>query len=550
MQTLSCVAVAAAALIASGFAAGTLGVVITGLLAVIAIPIAGFTRNQVMLANKGREMARTVDDVLSLMRCDAAAFARPFAARHGPAEEQAGQPSLRARHPMDAQPAPSATFAVSARTDVIGPQSPERATAAVANVHPRRIVHTRRDHCAVQSNATGHEGHSWAHAPRQSFWQSLTPAERQGLTALGYEKTFAAGAVLCHEDEPARHLMVLRTGWTKVEAPRTGSNQVIARRGPGDIIGERAVFQVRSRSATVTATSTVRALIIAAEEFQYFLDDHPSVLEVLDRQVYQRLTERHRPWLARTASNIGQRLASRASPPTWAGQNCSILFTDITAFGAASRNDEDRRTVRNVVYRILREAFESSNVAWEGCYREDRGDGALIIIPAQVPTSSIVDPYLGHLATALRRHNHQASQALRIQLRLALHVGPVIPDAEGVSGESVIFAARLLDAAALKKELANSGADLGFIASTFVYDTVIKHGLGSYLGPASYRQVKFCAKGTKVVAWMYLTGTRKILDSVLGGAVDQHPGKIAERRELAELLPPGRWRFRPRRWWS
>ena len=200
IKTLGCVAAAAAALIASGYAAGSLGVVITGLLAVIAIPIAGFTRNQIMLANKGRDMARTVDDVLSLMRCDAAAFARPFAARHGPAEEQAGQRSLRARNPMDAQ-LPSATFAVSARTDVIGPQSPERDTVAVANV-PRRIVQTRRDHCAVQSNAAGHEGHTSAHAPRQSFWQSLTPAEREGLMALGHEKTFAAGAVLCREDEP------------------------------------------------------------------------------------------------------------------------------------------------------------------------------------------------------------------------------------------------------------------------------------------------------------------------------------------------------------
>jgi class 3 adenylate cyclase len=191
---------------------------------------------------------------------------------------------------------------------------------------------------------------------------------------------------------------------------------------------------------------------------------------------------------------------------SWAGQNCSILFADIAAFGALSRNDGDRQIMRSVLYQVLRDAAESSGVAWEVCYREDRGDGALLVVPPQVPTSSIVDPYVAHLAAALRRYNRRVSDALRMQLRLALDVGPVTPDSEGVSGESVIGAARLLDAPPLKKQLAASGADLGFIASTFVYETVIKHGFGD-VDPTGYRRTRFRSKDTKaVVAWIFLSG--------------------------------------------
>jgi hypothetical protein len=126
-------------------------------------------------------------------------------------------------------------------------------------------------------------------------------------------------------------------------------------------------------------------------------------------------------------------------------------------------------------------------------------------VPPGIPTISVVDPLLAWLAAALRRYNHQASAPVRIQLRAALHVGSVTSGPQGVSGEAIIQAARLLEAPVLKERLRETGADLGFIASSFVYDNVIKHGPG-YVDPVTYQQVEVQVKESKLNAWMHLAG--------------------------------------------
>ncbi|CNG15520.1 Uncharacterised protein [Mycobacterium tuberculosis] len=189
----------------------------------------------------------------------------------------------------------------------------------------------------------------------------------------------------------------------------------------------------------------------------------------------------------------------------WSGLNCSVLFCDVAGFGDPSRDDEDRRVVRDVTYGILLSALEASDVPLSDTYREDRGDGALVIVSPAVPTASLIDPLAGHLAVALRRHNHRASAAVRVQLRVALHVGPVTPDAEGLNGQVIIQTARLLEAPVLKSALAETGADLGFIVSPFVYDACVAH-LHGPLDPAAFERVTLKVKETATEAWMYLAG--------------------------------------------
>ncbi len=92
-----------------------------------------------------------------------------------------------------------------------------------------------------------------------------------------------------------------------------------------------------------------------------------------------------------------------------------------------------------------------------------------------------------------------------MQLRVALNVGPVVSDPQGVSGEAIILAARILEAPVLKKELARSTADLGVIVSAFIYDSVVKHAPGS-VDPGQYRHLRFRVKESTVTAWMYLAG--------------------------------------------
>ena len=83
---------------------------------------------------------------------------------------------------------------------------------------------------------------------------------------------------------------------------------------------------------------------------------------------------------------------------------------------------------------------------------------------------------------------------------------PGVSDAHGVDGWAIIHAARLLDAPALRRHLAITGANLGFITSPFVYDTIIQPNPG-HADPALYRQVKCRVKKEALNAWMYLAQT-------------------------------------------
>ncbi len=117
------------------------------------------------------------------------------------------------------------------------------------------------------------------------------------------------------------------------------------------------------------------------------------------------------------------------------------------------------------MYDMLQRAFEAAGLMWRELHTEDRGDGTLIVVPPDTPASAVAARALGHLAAALRWHNQSASDALRMQLRVALHAGPVIRDAQGLTGHAINQTARLVQARILRKLLTETRADLGVIVS-------------------------------------------------------------------------------------
>lgn len=187
------------------------------------------------------------------------------------------------------------------------------------------------------------------------------------------------------------------------------------------------------------------------------------------------------------------------------GLNCTIFYTDIAGFSAPCRTEADRQRVRTRMYELVTGAFEGSGVSWAASYHEDRGDGVLVIVPPEIPTRAVADPLLVLLAADLRRHNGQAGDAVRIRLRAALHVGPVTADAEGLNSDAIIHAARMLDAPPLREALAASDADLAFMTSDHVFDTVLKNDRG-LLDPRLFTPVSFRSKESQISAWMYVAG--------------------------------------------
>jgi CRP-like cAMP-binding protein len=318
-----------------------------------------------------------------------------------------------------------------------------------------------------------------------TFLDALTPAERQDLAARARRHLYRAEDVLCREGGLAGEVVVILSGWTRVWVREGAEQRIIAFRGAGELVGERAALLIRDRSATVTADTDVQALRIDAGGFGAFLDANPRVRGVLEQQVYRRQIEKHD---FRDVQG-----------------NCSILITDITRFSSPARTDADREYVLGAMYDLMGEAFTASGLDLGRLYQEDRGDGALVVVPPATPTDRVVDPMLAHLAAALRRHNRRAADATRLQLRAALHVGPVQRGPKGVSGISIITTRRMVDAPAVKRRVAETGADLAFVTSDFVFDSVIKPAPG-LVDPGRYARVRVRLKEASLPAWLMLEG--------------------------------------------
>jgi CRP-like cAMP-binding protein/tetratricopeptide (TPR) repeat protein len=132
----------------------------------------------------------------------------------------------------------------------------------------------------------------WERLTARSFWNALGDSEREALAAAGAEQVFRPGSVLCREGDVATQVMIIDSGWVKVSVRSDGEGreQILAVRGQGDVIGERAAT-AQVRSATVIALDEVSAVVVPAERFTEFLRGHPRAAEVLERQVRERARE-------------------------------------------------------------------------------------------------------------------------------------------------------------------------------------------------------------------------------------------------------------------
>jgi hypothetical protein len=103
----------------------------------------------------------------------------------------------------------------------------------------------------------------------------------------------------------------------------------------------------------------------------------------------------------------------------------AIMVVDVERFGDPARTNLDQLAVRDALYKALARAFGKSGISWGSCAREDRGDGALILIPPEVPKTRLVTGLPDRLAAAVSRHDGRCGVHERMRLRVALHAGEV-----------------------------------------------------------------------------------------------------------------------------
>ena len=207
------------------------------------------------------------------------------------------------------------------------------------------------------------------------------------------------------------------------------------------------------------------------------------------------------------------------------GQVCTLLAFDIHQFTRPDRDEAIRIYLHETLYEVLRDAFGGSGLPWSRCHREDRGDGALVILPPGVPAQPVIDPVPERLRGLIRRRNRVACDAAQMQLRAAAHIGPVYGDAYGMISDDLNFLFRMLAAAPLRRALAVSGTELALAVSGYMHDSlVVRHR--TLVDPALFRPMKTQVKHTRISAWMYVPGA-------------EPPGPAAGLTALGPAAPPG-----------
>jgi CRP/FNR family transcriptional regulator, cyclic AMP receptor protein len=111
--------------------------------------------------------------------------------------------------------------------------------------------------------------------------------ELRTIATLADEIDLRQGKVLTRQGAPGREFFVLLEG--TVEVVRDGER--IDTLGEGDFFGELALISNVPRTATVTATAPIRALVVFGRDFRRLLEEDAGIA----RKVLEAMAERMPP---------------------------------------------------------------------------------------------------------------------------------------------------------------------------------------------------------------------------------------------------------------
>ncbi|MEV1066464.1 hypothetical protein [Streptomyces sp. NPDC050263] len=171
--------------------------------------------------------------------------------------------------------------------------------------------------------------------------------------------------------------------------------------------------------------------------------------------------------------------------------------------GSGGLRDGAKLRMRRDVYELTDNAFHAVGVGPALIHREDRGDGFIAALDARVPPARLIGSWLAEIHQGLRPLNEERSR--RLALRVAMHVGPVAQDDNGLAGEAMDLVCRLADAEATRAVLERSGRDLVCVVTERLYQDVVKHG-GRFIEPPAYRAAPVALKEGPTTAWFHIPG--------------------------------------------
>jgi CRP/FNR family cyclic AMP-dependent transcriptional regulator len=175
-------------------------------------------------------------------------------------------------------------------------------------------------------------------------------------------RTYRANTVVMEKGDEASALYVLLSGRVKVfSADDNGKEIVLNELGPGDYLGELALIEDSTRSASVMTVTPSRFLVIPKASFQAYLMSRPGValhlIGALAARVRKLTEEVERLALRDVYSRLADTLQARAVEENGRLMTDALTQRDLAALVGASRE---------MISRVLKDLKAGGYIALEG----------------------------------------------------------------------------------------------------------------------------------------------------------------------------------------
>ena len=119
------------------------------------------------------------------------------------------------------------------------------------------------------------------------------PAEDlRSLARVATRRSFAAGEIMFLRGESGDGMFAIAEGSVRVFVDgAAGGDVVIATRGAGDVLGEMALLDGRTRSASARAIERVSTLYVSRPAFEQWLAEHPAASRAMLQVLAERLRD-------------------------------------------------------------------------------------------------------------------------------------------------------------------------------------------------------------------------------------------------------------------
>jgi HEAT repeat protein len=129
---------------------------------------------------------------------------------------------------------------------------------------------------------------------RVSLFADLAPDDLKHVAEIATEHAFSDGGVVAVQGQPGDEMHVVLSGEIDVLVERDGvPSTEVARRGPGECVGEMAIISRAPRMASLVARGDVRTLAIDRRRFERILRERPEASLAVMGVLCDRLRELH-----------------------------------------------------------------------------------------------------------------------------------------------------------------------------------------------------------------------------------------------------------------